>query len=58
MKIIATLLTSFIVFAVVAIAVTDILQDRIFFSFFVGFPAGIFAGFVTFLYLKWKSRGH
>ncbi|NPE27507.1 hypothetical protein HNV12_05895 [Methanococcoides sp. SA1] len=56
MKTITNLCVSFIVFAIVGIAVTAILMDRIFFSFFVGFPAGIFAGFATFLYLKWKSR--
>lgn len=49
-------LIAFIVFAIIAVAVTALLQERIFFSVFVGLPAGTIAGVVTFIYLRVKSR--
>ncbi|WP_167880926.1 hypothetical protein [Methanococcoides sp. AM1] len=48
---------AFIVFSIVAIAVTDLLQEMIFFSVFVGLPAGTIAGVVTFIYLRVKNKG-
>jgi hypothetical protein len=50
------LMISFIVFILTAIFLTEILQDRIYFSLFVGIPAGVFAGLVVFLYLFLKNR--
>ena len=51
-------LISFIAFILIAILVTAILEDKIFFSVFVGIPAGIIAFLVTFIYLGYKDRAH
>ncbi|MDD2778102.1 MAG: hypothetical protein PHY36_05585 [Methanocellales archaeon] len=50
------LFLSFLVFIAVTIIVTDVLQSRIFFSFFVGFPAGLIAGCMVFVLLTIKGR--
>lgn len=47
---------SFSVFIAVTIIVTDLLQSRIFFSFFVGFPTGFVAGVIVFALLTIKQR--
>ncbi|WP_406662313.1 hypothetical protein V7O66_06365 [Methanolobus sp. ZRKC3] len=49
---------SFIAFILIAILVTAILEDKIFFSVFVGIPAGIIAFLVTFIYLGYKDKAH
>ncbi|WP_445475619.1 hypothetical protein ACT9XH_02425 [Methanococcoides methylutens] len=49
-------LIAFIVFAIVAVTVTALLQERIFFSVFIGLPAGTIAGVITFIYLRVKDR--
>ncbi|MDD2666781.1 MAG: hypothetical protein PHD13_07220 [Methanocellales archaeon] len=47
---------SLLVFIAVTIIVTDLLQSRIFFSFFVGFPTGFVAGVLVFALLTIKQR--
>lgn len=47
---------SFLVFIAVTVIVTDVLQSRIFFSFFVGFPTGLIAGCMVFVLLTIKQR--
>lgn len=44
------------VFFIVGIAVSEILSKTIFFSLFVGIPAGFVAGIGTFLYLHMKKN--
>ncbi|UGV41437.1 hypothetical protein J7W08_03840 [Methanococcoides orientis] len=50
-------LIAFTVFAIVTVAITALLQEMIFFSVFVGLPAGTIAGVVTFIYLRVKDKG-
>jgi hypothetical protein len=45
---------SAIVLVFMAVSITAILEDRIFFSAFVGIPAGIVAFLVVFAYLSLK----
>lgn len=49
-------LIAVVVFAIVTISVTYLLQERIFFSIFIGLPAGTVAGLVTLIYLRVKIR--
>jgi hypothetical protein len=49
-------LIAVVVFAIVTISVTYLLQERIFFSIFLGLPAGTLAGLITLIYLRVKSK--
>ncbi|MGM0770408.1 MAG: hypothetical protein ACQESU_02220 [Halobacteriota archaeon] len=49
-------LIALLVFAIVTVTVTGLLQERIFFSIFVGLPVGTLAGLITLIYLRVKSR--
>lgn len=53
---IKNLFFSFLVFMAVTIIVTDVLQSRIFFSFFVGFPTGLISGCIVFVLLNIKKN--
>lgn len=55
MKLIKRVIISFIVFILTAILFTEILQDRIYFSLFVGIPLGGIIGLVVYLYLFFKN---
>jgi cell division protein FtsN len=41
---------------VVTMLVTEVLQSRIFFSLFVGIPAGLIVGFIIFVLLTIKQK--
>ncbi len=46
---------SLAVFVIVTIGVTQLLQEMVFFSLFIGIPAGIASFLLTFIYLYTKK---
>ena len=50
------ILISIAVFLVVGTVVTEVFSDIIFFSLFLGIPAGAIAGMATFVYLRHRKN--
>lgn len=53
---IRNLAASLVVFITATIIVTDTLQERIYFSLFVGIPAGLVAGILVFIFLTARQK--
>ncbi|MBP2029562.1 hypothetical protein J2755_000482 [Methanohalophilus levihalophilus] len=53
---IRNILVSIAVFLVIGTAVTEVFSDIIFFSLFLGIPAGAIAGMATFAYLRHREK--
>ena len=53
---IGKLVLSFIAFVLTTVLVTQALEDRIYFSLFLGIPAGFLTFIITFSYLSFKPQ--
>ncbi len=52
-KVLISIITAFSI----GILITEVLAERIYFSLFIGFPAGLIAGFVVWIILNYRFKG-